>query len=702
MSPPVRRWFGCGRNGAACLRARRGSASITGQGPASVGLGRRRGPGARGLGRWCACVAGASAIAFGLLGAPASAAANAVVPATSAPGTSATEITNDQQVTWQPNDDGTWPCGGSGSGAPSCPGPDGESGPAIDPFGFDIDFYGSEYGGAYINNNGNLTFQGPLPEFTPSLSDFGSPIIAPFFADVDTRGPASSVVNFGRGTLGGHKVFVVNWPGVGCFNENSNVLDDFQLIVIDRADRNSGTSGDDFDIEFNYDTIAWDTGQASGGDANCRNGAAGNAAYVGFSNGTAADTYVLPGSGTPNAFLDATPSTALIANDLGSSTPGRYLFTVVNGQPTQPTTLATSLSGGGQSGDAIIVPAGTAVSDGSVLSGANAPAATGSVTYDVYSDAQCTQLVSGPDAETITTPGTMPGSRAVTLAAPGTYYWQASYSGDSVNDGSVTRCGSEVETVEQPQSQPTTISTVLSGAGLTETQLVVPPGASVSDQATLSGANAGSATGTVTYSVYADSVCSIPAAAPVTEPVTAGAVPPSPGVVLPEGDYYWLASYSGDPANGASTTACASEMSIVRSSATSGADVGIALAVQPASPLKAGTEFVICVTITNFGPNVARAAVQGLLLPGNLTVANAAGGQTHGRLLTWSYPTLAVGQTVTDHVWVVPAPGVTGNARIWAAGLALATADPNGHNNVTAEDVTFDGPLGRARTRGAP
>ena len=139
-------------------------------------------------------------LSLGLLSSSALADANAVVPTTSAPGTSATEITNYQEVTFGPNDDGSWPCGG-GNASVACP-VDGDNGPTTYPIGFNINFFGTEYSAVYVNNNGNLTFTEPLSEYTPQdLTTFGSPIIAPFFADVDTRGASSGVVNFGTGTL---------------------------------------------------------------------------------------------------------------------------------------------------------------------------------------------------------------------------------------------------------------------------------------------------------------------------------------------------------------------------------------------------------------------------------------------------------------------------------------------------------------------
>ena len=119
-----------------------------------------------------------------------------------------------------------------------------------------------------------------------------------------------------------------------------------------------------------------------------------------------------------------------------------------------PSTTSTSLSGGGQSGTSISVPESTAVSDTATLSGTNASTATGTVTYSVYSDSGCTTAVSTGTAQSITTPGTLPASSAVTLGTPGTYYWQASYSGDSANAASMSTCGSEVETVTSPVVGP--------------------------------------------------------------------------------------------------------------------------------------------------------------------------------------------------------------------------------------------------------
>src|SRR5580658_10235810 len=149
-----------------------------------------------------------------------------------------------------------------------------------------------------------------------------------------------------------------------------------------------------------------------------------------------------------------------------------------------PTSLATSLSGGGKTGTAISVPASTAVTDTATLTGTNAATATGTVTYNVYSDAACTTAVNSGTAQTITTPGTLPASSPVSLPTAGTYYWQASYSGDTDNGASLSVCGAggEVETVA---AGGLPVTTSLSGGGKSGTAISVPPSTAVTDTATL-------------------------------------------------------------------------------------------------------------------------------------------------------------------------------------------------------------------------
>ena len=125
---------------------------------------------------------------------------------------------------------------------------------------FLVNFYGQAYDQLWVNNNGNVTFDGPLGTYTPfGLVATRTPIIAPFFADVDTRGGAGQVT-FGPTTFEGHSAFCVTWPGVGYFPNQVDKLNTFQLLLVER-DANTH----DFDIVFNYDSIQWESGSASGG-----------------------------------------------------------------------------------------------------------------------------------------------------------------------------------------------------------------------------------------------------------------------------------------------------------------------------------------------------------------------------------------------------------------------------------------------------
>jgi len=198
--------------------------------------------------------------------------------------------------------------------------------------GFSANFFGTTYTQAYVNNNGNITFSNPLSTFTPfGLTGGGvPPIIAPFFADVDTRnGP---LMTYGTSSIGGHNAFGVDWPGVGYYAGHTDKTNIFQLVLIDRSDTGVGN----FDFEFNYNQIQWETGDASGGSG----GLGGSCAHAGYSNGLSGasnNSAELTGSGVCGAFLDGGVD-ALISHDQNSTQLGRYIFSVRNGQVIPPPT----------------------------------------------------------------------------------------------------------------------------------------------------------------------------------------------------------------------------------------------------------------------------------------------------------------------------------------------------------------------------
>ena len=188
--------------------------------------------------------------------------------------------------------------------------------------GFDINFFEAQFSQVAVNNNGNVTFGSGLSTYTPfPLTSTYQPIIAPFFGDVDTRDEGSNLVTYGQDTVDGHRAFGVNWSNVGYYDEHSDKLNSFQMVLIDRSDTGPGN----FDIEFNYDRLAWETGDASGG----QDGFGGTPARAGWSNGSGAPNtfFELPGSGVNGGLLGS----ALTSRSIASAVPGRYVFPIRNG-----------------------------------------------------------------------------------------------------------------------------------------------------------------------------------------------------------------------------------------------------------------------------------------------------------------------------------------------------------------------------------
>ncbi len=211
--------------------------------------------------------------------------------------------------------------------------------------GFNINFYGSNFSQLYVNNNGNVTFNSALSTFTPfSLLSTSTPMLAPFFADVDTRNAISGLTQYGQATVNGRQTFGVNWLNVGYFSSQADKTNSFQLIVTDRSDTGAGN----FDFQFNYDNVSWETGSASNGV----NGFGGASARAGWSNGTT-NSFELAGSAVNGALLNS-GSNALISHQLNSNVAGQYNFSVRNGNVIpavpEPETYAMLLAGLGLMG----------------------------------------------------------------------------------------------------------------------------------------------------------------------------------------------------------------------------------------------------------------------------------------------------------------------------------------------------------------
>lgn len=153
---------------------------------------------------------------------------------------------------------------------------DGSIGPIN--LGFNFNLYGTTYTQCYINNNGNITFGSAQSAYSASGFPSTTPMIAGFWADVDTRVTGSATVKYkvSSGKL------VATWGGVSYYNNGSTntatTLNTFQIILTDGNDASIGLGNN---VALNYGDMQWTTGTASSGT----NGFGGTAATVGINKG---------------------------------------------------------------------------------------------------------------------------------------------------------------------------------------------------------------------------------------------------------------------------------------------------------------------------------------------------------------------------------------------------------------------------------
>lgn len=201
-----------------------------------------------------------------------------------------------------------------------------------------LNFFGATYSSLWINPNGNVTFGSAVEAFTPDVisGGVGTPIIAPFWADVDTRptvtlaptpggvSTGSNLVWYDQDVAGG--VLTVTWDDVGVYPNRTDQLNAFQLRIIGQGDG-------DFDFEFRYEAINWTVGSSSGA----------RHARAGYASSTASDpgnvTDELPQSGEADALL------ALETTNGNVGLPGLWRFEVRNGAVVQQPVV--SLGGDG-------------------------------------------------------------------------------------------------------------------------------------------------------------------------------------------------------------------------------------------------------------------------------------------------------------------------------------------------------------------
>ncbi len=126
------------------------------------------------------------------------------------------------------------------------------------------------------------------------------------------------------------------------------------------------------------------------------------------------------------------------------------------------------------------------------------------------------------------------------------------------------KSGGGTGTVEETKAEPTALSISLQGAEQSAADITVPDKTPVRAAIALTGNNASSARGSVSYAVYSDSACTNEVA--WAGPRLIRQTTDSPPIRLRPGTYYWQASYNGDAKDLPSVSGCAAAIETVQGS----------------------------------------------------------------------------------------------------------------------------------------
>ena len=317
-----------------------------------------------------------------------------------------------------------------------------------------------------------------------------------------------------------------------------------------------------------------------------------------------------------------------------------------------------------------LVGLGTSVTDQASVTGVPATAG-GTVTYRLFMDsANCLGLPESSSTTAAFSTGSIPGSSAWAAGPLGDYQWQATYSGDSNHQGSMSPCGSDAVTVVLATP---TVGTVASSG--------VTVGSTISDTANVSGGL--TPTGTVDFELYGpgDASCTTNLVASDSGfqgvSLTSGSATSPAYTTAQAGDYHWRAIYSGDSNNAMVTTGCGAEpvtvskdTPTVGSAATAGGTVGDS--ISDTATVSGGFSPTGSVTFSLYGPGDSSCTTD--LLTGDSSFHNLA--LTAGSVTTPSYTTSAVG----TYNWVATHNGDANNTTVSTAcgdeTVTMAKASP--------------------------
>jgi len=320
--------------------------------------------------------------------------------------------------------------------------------------------------------------------------------------------------------------------------------------------------------------------------------------------------------GTSTAMVGNILALTSITLNTGSNLNGRALarngavtldsntITACSGGPIPPVLIPTTLNT--QASPSLQL--GGSIHDTATLGGGLSP--TGTITFQLFGpdNVSCTGTPAFTSTVTVAGDGSY-DSANFTPSSAGVYRWIASYSGDAANAASATACNDSNESViisTGPALTPTTLSTQASSS--------VPLGGLIHDTATL-GAGV-SPTGAITFHLFGPNNASCTGTPAFTSTVTVagdGSYNSASFTPLSAGVYRWIASYSGDAANAASTTACGDANESVTVSALASTTLStqaspsvlLGGSIHDTAILGAGLSPTGTITFQLFGPNNA-------------------------------------------------------------------------------------------------
>jgi uncharacterized repeat protein (TIGR01451 family) len=274
--------------------------------------------------------------------------------------------------------------------------------------------------------------------------------------------------------------------------------------------------------------------------------------------------------------------------------------------PNQPEISTTQNPDSGAIGDTY--------KDTAHLSGGASP--SGTITFNLYLEQNCQGSTLDTETVTVNGNGDYSTPTGFNIQNAGTYYWVASYGGDSDNNAIASGCNDEPVSVAK--NQPSIVTTQDPASGSV--------GGTYKDQATLSGTVNQDGSGSITFKLYDTADCGGSVIDTETVPVDDNGTFETPnGVELDNaGTYYWVASFSGDSNNLSATSGCADEPVVVNAAEIHIVKTADAAAVNVGSPIG------FTMTVYNTGSGEAHGVTLSDTLPTNAGLSWSIAGQGSG------------------------------------------------------------------------